>query len=93
MARHLADKLECAYGKQLQIIVNSLRVLQDRTQRLTERCRQLEVLLHEYGITPACGMGIDPQEALDRAIASIRESLSLLERKQNDTVLERIGVV
>ncbi|HHK60554.1 MAG TPA: cyclic nucleotide-binding domain-containing protein [Desulfobacterales bacterium] len=93
VARHLADKLECAYGKQLQIIVNSLRVLQERTQRLTERCRQLETLLREHGITPGCASGLDPQEALDRAIASIRESLSLLERKQNDTALERIGVV
>ena len=93
VARHLADKLECAYGKQLQIIVNSLRVLQERTQRLTERCRQLESLLREHGIAPAPLDGIDQQEALDRAIASIRESLALLERKQNDTALERIGVV
>jgi len=93
VARHLADKLENAYGKQLQIIVNSLKVIQERTQRLTERCRRLEALLREHDISSEPSNALDQEEALDRAIVSIRESLSLLERKQNDTALERIGVV
>ena len=93
LALHLADKLDCAYGKQLKIIANSIRVLHDKTSFLIEKNRMLERCLQRHGIDPGEEMAKDHEEALEHAIATIKESLSLLEAHEQKTFLDRLGVV
>ncbi len=93
IALHLADKLDNAYGKQIKIIANSIKILHDKTSQLIERNRQLEKALMEHSILFNDDQQVDHEEALSHAIASIKESLSFLEIQENKTNLERIGVV
>ena len=94
IALHLADKLDNAYDKQLKIIANSIMILHDKTSQLIERNRHLEKALLEHSIMfNAEDQQVDHEEALCHAIANIKESLSLLEIRENKNNLDRIGVV
>jgi len=93
LALHLADKLECAYDKQLRIIGNSIKVLHEKTSILIEKNRLLERSLRRHGIDIGGEMGTDQEEALEYAIATIKESLSLLMAQEQKNSLDRLGLV
>ncbi len=93
IALHLADKLDGAYDKQLKIIANSITILHEKTSQLIERNRELEKYLMEHSLIFEQAKEMDHEEALCKAIASIKESLSLLKIKENQNNLDKIGVV
>ena len=93
IALHLADKLDNAYGKQLKIIANSIQVLHEKTSQLIDRNRQLEQQLMEHSIMLDKELHIDQEQALSHAIASIKESLSLLKIQESKDNLDKIGIV
>ena len=90
IALNLADNLDKSYDKQLKIIGNSLNVLHERTFKLLEINRKLELLLKQHGIA----YEIDEtghSQALEQAIVNIRESLALLERQEERRNLDQLG--
>ncbi len=93
LALHLADKLATAYNKQLKIIANSIKVLHEKTAMLIERNRLLEKKLKQHHIDLESGLEMGHEETLGQAIASIKESLSLLTARENEHNLDKLGLV
>ncbi len=89
IALNLADNLDKSYDKQLKIIGNSLNVLHERTFKLLEKSRKLELLLKQHHIDFE-NEDTDHSQALEQAIVTIRESLALLERQEQRRNLDKL---
>lgn len=92
VALNLADELSHAYNMQLQIISNSIDILQKKTSQLIQNNRSLERLLNENNIPVEDKLGKDQAQTLNMAIANIRESLSLLEMQAKRDNLDTFGI-
>lgn len=93
IALHLADKLDTAYSKELDIITNSITVLQQKTSQLIEKNRQLQKTLQQHHLSLGAQQDLDQTLMLGEAIANIRESLDLLQREEGKKALDKFGIV
>lgn len=93
IALNLADKLDCAYDKQLKIIANSIHILHEKTSQLIDRNRHLEKILEDHTIAFKPEHTVSQEEAVSHAIASLKESLLFLEIEENRNNLDKLGVV
>lgn len=91
IALNLADELDGAYNMQLNIIANSIHILQDKTSQLIEKNRRLRRMLEEKGVDIEEELETDQAQALGIAIANIKESLSLLEMQVDLHNLNLLG--
>ncbi len=91
VALNLADELDLAYNMQLQIISNSIQILQNKTATLIKDNRYMETLLRENDIPVTAELQADQSQALNIAITNIRESLSLLEFQADRQDLNTFG--
>ncbi|MFZ5775401.1 MAG: cyclic nucleotide-binding domain-containing protein [Thermodesulfobacteriota bacterium] len=93
IALHLADKLDNAYSKELEILVNSITILQQKTSQLIDKNRQLQKIVQKHHLAADLQEDMDQTLMLGEAIANIRESLSLLQQREDRKALDRFGVV
>lgn len=89
LALNLADTLDTAYQTHLTLIANSVQLLREKTAKLIEQNRKLERLLVKHEIKITGELRSDPGQSLSQAIANLKESLTLLERQEDNANLDR----